>query len=104
MILPSQLIPEKRYLFIRNPSKNPTNSSLYFRGNFIKLEHDTLSITKYHSLDKKIEKYGIHTIPISWILMIIELPLIIFDNYKYIYITRKNYRKYLKNKFFICNK
>ena len=96
MILPSQLIPGKRYLFIRNPSKNPTKSSLYFRGNFVKLEYDTLSITKYHSLDEKIEKYGIHTVPSSWILMMIDLPLLIFDDQKYIFITKKNYRNYLK--------
>ena len=96
MILPSQLIPGKRYLFIRNPSKNPTKSSLYFRGNFVKLEYDTLSITKYHALDEKIEKYGIHTVPSSWILMMIDLPLLIFNDQKYIFITKKNYRNYLK--------
>ena len=96
MILPSHLIPGKRYLFIRNPSKNPTKSSLYFRGNFVKLEYDTLSISKYHALNEKIEKYGNHTIPASWILMMIELPLFLYDDHKYIFINKKNYRKYLK--------
>lgn len=96
MILPPQIISGKRYLFIRNSSKNPTKSSLYFRGNFVKLENNTLSITKYHALNEKIEKYGIHTIPTSWILMMIDLPLFLYDDHKYIYINNKNYRKYLK--------
>jgi hypothetical protein len=98
MILPSQLIPGKRYLFIRNPSKNPTKSSLYFRGNFVKLDFNTLFIAKYHDLNEKIEKFGTHSIPASWILMMIELPLFIFDDHKFRYITQKNYRKYLKNR------
>ena len=98
MILPSQLIPGKRYLFIRNPSKNPTKSSLYFRGNFVKLEYDTLSITKYQALNEKIEKYGTHTIPSSWILMMIDLPFFLYNDQKYMYITQKNYRNYLKNR------
>ena len=98
MILPSQLIPGKRYLFIRNPSKNPTKSSLYFRGNFVKLEYDTLSITKYHALNEEIEKYGTHTIPSSWILMMIDLPFFLYNEHKYMYITQKNYRNYLKNR------
>ena len=98
MILPSQLIPGKRYLFIRNPSKNPTKSSLYFRGNFVKLEYDTLSITKYHPLNEKIEKYGTHTIPSSWIIMMIDLPFFLYNDQKYMYITQKNYRNYLKNR------